>query len=83
MVRAIRLLKAGSQYRKNDSVLFYLLKKTQIRAVAENAHRFFYALSRYFLDGLSGLAPVFQTFYIQVWKNISVVFFHTPRIYTL
>ncbi len=35
------------------------------------------------LDGLSGLAPVFQTFYIQVWKNISVVFFHTPRIYTL
>lgn len=27
MVRAIRLLKAGSQYRKNDSVLFYLLKK--------------------------------------------------------
>ena len=44
---------------------------------------FFYALSRHFLDGLSGLSPVFQTFYIQVWKNISVVFFHTPRIYTL
>ena len=82
MVRAIRLLKAGSQYRKNDCVLFYLLKNAN-KSGAENVHRFFYALSRHFLDGLSGLSPVFQTFYIQVWKNISVVFFHTPRIYSL
>ena len=37
--------------------------------MAENAHRFFYALSRHFLDGLSGLSPVFQTFYIQVWNK--------------
>lgn len=36
---------------------------------AENVHRFFYALSRHFLDGLSGLSPVFLTFYIQVWNN--------------
>lgn len=30
----------------------------------ENVHRFFYALSRHFLDGLTGLSPVFQTLYI-------------------
>ena len=80
MVRAIRLLKAGSQCRKNDSVLFYLLKK-QIRAVAENAHHFFYALSKHFLDGLSGLSPVFQTFYIQVWNKYDTLVPHPAYIY--
>ena len=49
--------------------------------MAENAHRFFYALSRHFLDGLSGLSPVFQTFYIQVWNKYDTLVPHPAYIY--
>ena len=49
--------------------------------MAENAHRFFYALSRHFLDGLSGLSPIFQTFYIQVWNKYDTLVPHPAYIY--
>ena len=33
------------------------------------------------LDGLSGLAPVFQTFYIQVWNKYDTLVPHPAYIY--
>ena len=49
--------------------------------MAENAHRFFYALSRHFLDGISGLSPGFPTFYIPVWDKYDTLVPHPAYIY--